>query len=75
MKEKLSKRDIKNHDELKGNILDIWSKFAVSLWEKLYAQFDEKIKHSKEIGGKRINKDLMIKLKKEKKWKYNYSSK
>ena len=35
------------------NILDIWSKFHISLCKKLFAQFDEKIKYLKEIGKKK----------------------
>ena len=65
LKEKLSKRNIKNLDELRDNILDIWSKFPIALCEKLCAQFDLKIRHLKEIGGKRINKEFMDKIKKE----------
>ena len=60
------KKNIKNLDELRESIIDIWSKFPICLCEKLCAQFDDKIKYLKEIGGKRINKDLMIKLMKEK---------
>ena len=37
LKEKLSRRDIKNFDDLRENILDIWIKFPVSLCEKLCA--------------------------------------
>ena len=67
LKEKLSKRNIKNLDELRDNILDIWSKFPISICEKLIEQFNEKIKHVNEMGGKRINKELMDKIKADKK--------
>ena len=67
LKEKLSKRNVKNLDELRENILDIWSKFPVSLCEKLCNQFNYKINYVKDINGKRISKDLLNKIKKERK--------
>ena len=66
-KEKLSKRTIKNLDELRENIIDIWPKFLISLCEKLCFQFDEKIKYVKEMKGKSINKEFLNKIKKENK--------
>ena len=72
LKEKLSKRNIKNLDDLRENILDIWSKFPISLCEKLCNQFNDKIKYVKEINGKRINNDLLKKIKKEKKEKNEF---
>ena len=67
MKEKLSKRDIKNFDDLRENIMDIWIKFPVSLCEKLCSNFTDKIRYVKEYLGKRINQDLFEKVKKDKK--------
>lgn len=67
LKEKLSKRNIKNFDELRENIIDIWIKFPVSLCEKLCANFIDKIKYVKEYKGKRINQELNEKIKKDKK--------
>ena len=57
IKEKLSKRNITNFDELRENILDIWVKFPISLCEKLCSKFKDKIKYVKEYKGKRINKE------------------
>ena len=62
IKEKLSKRKIKNLDELRENILDIWIKFPTSLCEKLCKQFDEKIKLIKEYNGARINREMMLNI-------------
>ena len=67
LKEKLSKRKIKNLDELRDNILDIWIKFPNSLCQKLCSQFNQKIKYVSEYGGKRINNDLLNKIIKEQK--------
>ena len=66
-KEKLLKRKIKNLDDLRDNILDIWIKFSNSLCQKLYSQFNYKIKYVLEYRGKRINKDLLVKIIKEQK--------
>ena len=49
LKEKLSKRDIKNFDDLRENIMDIWIKFPVSLCEKLCSNFTDKIRYVKEF--------------------------
>jgi len=67
LKEKLSKRKIKNLDDLRDNILDIWVNFPNSLCEKLCSQFKHKIKYVEEYGGKRINNDLLVKILKEEK--------
>ena len=67
LKEKLSKRKIRNLDELRENILDIWIKFPTSLCKKLCEQFDEKMKLIKEFKGARINKEMMINVEKKKK--------
>ena len=67
LKEKLSKRNIKNYDDLRENILDIWVKFPVSLCEKLCSKFNDKIKYVKEYKGQRINQELSNKIKKDRK--------
>ena len=67
LKEKLSRRDIKNFDDLRENIMDIWIKFPVSLCEKLCSNFVDKIKYVKEFKGKRINQEMSEKIKKDKK--------
>ena len=67
LKEKLSKRKIRNLDELRENILDIWIKFPTSLCEKLCKKFDEKIKLIEEYNGARINKEMLIKTEKRNK--------
>ena len=43
LKEKLSKRKIRNLDDLRDNILDIWTKFLTSLCKKLCEQYDKKL--------------------------------
>ena len=67
IKEKLEKRSIKNLDDLRENIMDIWAKFPVSLCEKICDKFKDKIKYVEKYGGQRINKELLEKIKKEKK--------
>jgi len=67
LKEKLSKRKIRNLDDLRENILDIWIKFPTSLCKKLCMQFDEKIKLIREFKGARINKEMMINVEKKNK--------
>jgi len=67
IKEKLEKRVIKNLDDLRVNILDIWAKFPVSLCEKICDKFNDKIKYVEKYGGQKINKELLEKIKKEKK--------
>ena len=67
LKEKLEKRKIKNLDDLRENILDIWTKFPTSLCERLCNSFKDRIKYVKEFNGKRINKELLEKIKKERK--------
>ena len=62
LKEKLSKRKINNLDELRENILDVWVKFPTSLCEKLCSQFKYKINYINEFGGKRINKDILVRI-------------
>ena len=69
LKEKLSKAKIKNLDDLRDHILDIWVKFPVSLCEKLCSQFKYKLKYVNEFGGKRINKEILNKIIKEQKMK------
>ena len=58
------KINIKNFDELSDNILDIWSKFPVSLCEKLFNQFNDKINYVKDHFGIESIKIYLIKLKK-----------
>ena len=65
LKQKLLKRKIRNLDDLRENILDIWIKFPVELCEKLCKQFDEKIKLIKEFNGARINKEMLLKKEKD----------
>ena len=65
LKEKLSKRNIKNLDDLRENILDVWIKFPISLCEKLCSKFNDKIKYIIDNDGKRINKEILDKIKKK----------
>ena len=67
LKEKLAKRKIKNLDELRENILDVWIKFPTSLCEKLCKKFDEKIKLIQEYKGARINREMLMKTEKSNK--------
>ena len=46
--------------------MDIWVKFPISLCEKLCSKFKDKIKYVKKYEGKRINKELTDKIKKDK---------
>ena len=64
LKEKLAKWKIKNLDELRENILDLWIKFPTTLCGKLCKKFDEKIRFIEQFGGQRINKELLEKIKK-----------
>ena len=65
MKEKLSKRKIKNLDDLRDNNLDIWTKFPTSLSEKLCSQFKYKLKYVNEFGVKEINNEILNNILKE----------
>ena len=68
IKEKLSQKNIRNLDELREGILDIWVKFPVTLCQKLCSHFIHKIKYVREFKGKRINKEILeSKIKKNEK--------
>ena len=49
-------------DELRNNIIDIWSKFPNELCKKIIGEFEKKINLCKEVEGKILGK---IKLKAE----------
>ena len=53
LKEKLEKRKIKNLDDLRENILDIWTKFHVCLCKNLYNSFKDRIKYVNEFNLKK----------------------
>ena len=44
LKQELSKRKNSSFDDLRNNILDIWTKFPKELCAKIISEFDEKIK-------------------------------
>ena len=74
LKQELTKRNIKNLNELKENVIDIWHRFPTELCEKIISEFDTKIKICLEEKGKILNK-AMIKKKigsKEKKIPLNW---
>ena len=60
LKQELSKRKNTCLDELRNNIIDIWSKFPNELCKKIIGEFEKKINLCKEGGGKILSK---IKLK------------
>ena len=60
LKQELSKRKNTCLDELRNNIIDIWSKFPNELCKKIIGEFEKKINLYKEGGGKILSK---IKLK------------
>ena len=53
-------------DELRNNIIEIWSKFPTELCEKIISEFDEKIAICKKENGHLINKITLKKYKKKK---------
>ena len=67
LKQELSKRKNSRFDDLRNNILDIWTKFAKELCAQIISEFDEKIKICKEEGGIILNKALIKKYKKKNK--------
>ena len=77
LKLELSKRKNSNLEELRNNILDIWTKFPKELCSKIIAEFDEKIKICQKEGGIILNKSLIkkyIKNNKASSSKYNWES-
>ena len=77
LKLELSKRKNSNLEELRNNILDIWTKFPKELCSKIIAEFDEKIKICQKEGGIILNKSLIKKYMKNNKAsssKYNLES-
>ena len=56
LKLELSKRKNSNLEELRNNILDIWTKFPKELCSKIIDEFDEKIKICQKEGGIILNK-------------------
>ena len=61
IKQELSKRKCNSLNELRNNIIDIWSKFPNELCEKIVAEFDEKILICKKEEGIIINKKMLRK--------------
>jgi len=53
-------------DELRNNIIDIWSRFPKELCEKIIGEFDEKVIICQKEGGKILNKALVKKYIKNK---------
>ena len=62
LKQELMKRKNTCLDELRNNIIDIWSKFPNELCKKIIGEFEKKINLCKEVEGKILGK---IKLKSE----------
>ena len=62
LKQELMKRKNTCLDELRNNIIDIWSKFPNELCKKIIGEFEKKINLCKEVEGKILGK---IKLKAE----------
>ena len=61
IKKELSKRKCTSLNELRNNIIDIWSKFPNELYEKIVSEFDEKILICKKEEGNIINKKMLRK--------------
>ena len=74
LKLELSKRKNSSLEELRNNILDIWTKFPKELCSKIISEFDQKIKICKDEGGIILNKALLKKyIKKNKASCSNYN--
>ena len=61
VKQELSKKKNNNLDDLRNNLIDIWSRFPNELCEKIVAEFDDKIRICQKEEGKIVNKVLMNK--------------
>ena len=61
VKQELSKKKNKNLEELRDNLIDIWSKFPNELCEKIVGEFDNKIRICQTEEGKIVNKMVMNK--------------
>ena len=59
LKQELSKKNNSCLDDLRNNILDIWSKFPNELCEKIIGEFDEKIKLCQKNDGKILSKTII----------------
>ena len=59
IKQELSKRKCFSLDELRNNLIGIWNRFPNELWEKIVAEFDEKINIYKKEEGSFIKKILL----------------
>lgn len=64
LKQELSKRKNSNLEDLRNNILDIWTKFPKELCSKIVSEFDEKIIICQKEGGKILNKAMIKKYRK-----------
>ena len=75
IKQELSKRKCTSLNELRNNIIDIWSKFPNELYEKIVSEFDEKILICKKEEGNIINKKMLRKYRgsENKKIKIDYN--
>ena len=61
-------------DELRKNIIDIWTKFPTELCAKIVAEFDDKIKICQKEKGAIINESMLRKYKENNKaQKINYN--
>ena len=66
LKQELSKKKITTLEELRNNIIEIWSKFPTELCENIFGELDEKIKICKMENMNIINKITMQKYFKKK---------
>ena len=73
VKQELSKKKNNNLDELRCNLIDIWSKFPNELCEKIVNEFDDKIRICQKEEGKILNKILLNKYSNLKKKLYGDS--
>ena len=61
VKQELSKKKNNNLEELRNNLIDIWSRFPNELCEKIVGEFDDKIRICQNEEGKIVNKAIMSK--------------
>ena len=71
VKQELTKRKNNNLEDLRNNLIDIWSRFPDELCEKIVGEFDDKIRICQKEEGKILNKMLLNKYSNFKKKLFN----
>ena len=67
VKQELSKKKNANLEDLRNNLIDIWTRFPNELCEKIVGEFDDKIKICQQEEGKILNKMILNKYSNSKK--------